>query len=314
MCSSDLLLSSGIEEEPPPNEDGQVTEKEQGYAEDQVYFVEDSFPDFSDLGYSRDEISLPQESNPQSSSCDSDALVQKIPPRNENALSGTDFVNKIRQDSGTQRDELIVTEILNGNVPNHLRKLYPVEFSHGETSIQICVSGDYLAVGSDDDFVRFPLGLPATYRLFEHLDFILPTTAMVDQIYHDADHKLAPSPKKPGLEMETTSYIFEHNEAINSQVDANVGLIAGHKKDVVLSNRLLAKPQSIAIYGWHRPNGKVIQPLSTVHHKNYADYSHGIRLISNTAFLNGKAVHLRDLLQDSLYAELINPNEGPTSF
>ncbi len=39
-------------------------------------------------------------------------------------------------------------------------------------------------------------------------------------------------------------------------------LIAGHKKDVVITNRLLTMPKRVAIYGWHRPNGSPIQPLA----------------------------------------------------
>ena len=49
-----------------------------------------------------------------------------------------------------------------------------------------------------------------------------------------------------------------------------------------------ANPGKIAIYGWHRLNGAPIQPLSTVHGACYADYSHGIRLVSETVLVDGK--------------------------
>ena len=38
-------------------------------------------------------------------------------------------------------------------------------------------------------------------------------------------------------------------------------------------------PASVAIYGWHKADGKPIQPLYTGHADYYADYSHGIRLV-----------------------------------
>ncbi len=88
------------------------------------------------------------------------------------------------------------------------------------------------------------------------------------------------------------------------------GLVAGQKKDVVMASRMASNPGRVAIYGWHRSSGSPIQPVSTVHGANYADYSHGIRLVSKTAYLNGKAVELDDLLASSRYAYLLN-KEGP---
>ncbi len=66
----------------------------------------------------------------------------------------------------------------------------------------------------------------------------------------------------------------------------------------------------MAIYGWHRGNGKPIQPLSTVHQQSYADYSHGIRLVSDTAFVNDRPVSLTQLLADPAYAPILS-SEGP---
>ena len=44
--------------------------------------------------------------------------------------------------------------VLAGNVPDFLRNLVPVTFTGGGATITICVAPDYLAVGSDRDFVR----------------------------------------------------------------------------------------------------------------------------------------------------------------
>ena len=75
-------------------------------------------------------------------------------------------------------------------------------------------------------------------------------------------------------------------------------LVAGHKKDVVISNLLARTPGRIAIYGWHRPGGAPIQPLSTVHGACYEDYSHGIRLMSDVAWQEGTFRPIREILQD----------------
>ncbi|MFN4152463.1 MAG: hypothetical protein ACK4IX_16095, partial [Candidatus Sericytochromatia bacterium] len=86
-------------------------------------------------------------------------------------------------------------------------------------------------------------------------------------------------------------------------------LVSGHKKDVVISNRLDEKPNRVAIYGWHKNDGKPIQSLSTVHEDTYADYSHGIRLISNKVNINGRDFDLKDVLKNTELSKILS-DEG----
>jgi hypothetical protein len=114
--------------------------------------------------------------------------------------------------------------------------------------------------------------------------------------------------------MTSTEYYRRHNEMINKQ-SQELGfplgaLVSGHKKDVVLSNRLVTRPGQIAIYGWHRAAGAPIQPLSTVHGAGYADYSHGIRLVSNKAIIDGKLRPVSEILHDLKLAGILS-DEGP---
>ncbi len=87
-------------------------------------------------------------------------------------------------------------------------------------------------------------------------------------------------------------------------------LVAGHKKDIVIAAVLATKSNSVAIYGWHKPDGRPIQPLYAGHASTWADYSHGIRLIANDAELDGKPVRLPALLTDTNLAAMIS-GEGP---
>lgn len=41
-----------------------------------------------------------------------------------------------------------------------------------------------------------------------------------------------------------------------------LALLAGHKKDLVLTRRLVGRPDRVAIYDWHRLDGRPIHPLS----------------------------------------------------
>ncbi len=51
----------------------------------------------------------------------------------------------------------------------------------------------------------------------------------------------------------------------------------------------------MAIYGWHKPDGTPIQPLTTVHVDWYVDYSHGVRLAKRTVKVDGQSADLWDV-------------------
>jgi hypothetical protein len=246
-------------------------------------------------------------------------LATAIPARPEGAATGSGFVQRTAGLSEAEREAAIAAELLAGNLPHFLRRLQPVTVSGRlaggeEAAITICVTPDYLALGSDRDFLRVPMGLPTALAVAERFGFVLPTAAMVDAIYAQADVRLRPEPLPPGEEMRSTAYFWHHQRRIGAQsqlrgVRPGV-LTAGQKKDLVLTNRLRHKPGRVAIYGWHRGDGQPIQPLSTVHGARYADYSHGVRLVSAIAFVDGQPRPLLDILEDARLAPLVN-DEGP---
>jgi hypothetical protein len=218
-----------------------------------------------------------------------------------------------------EREQAILAEISKGNLPEFLRKLVPVELRCDSCSAShlvatIFVTPDYLAIGSDADFLRIPMNLHSAATIAARFGFVLPTRKMVDAIYLQSRYHLVPQPLPAGAQMRSTEYYRNHNQLIEDQVHAigaRLGaLISGDKKDVVMSNRLATHLGRIAIYGWHRGAGEPIQPLSTVHGANYADYSHGIRLISEWALINGKLESVRDLLRDPATAAILS-DEGP---
>ena len=246
-------------------------------------------------------------------------LTREIPRRAARAPSGSALMQDLMATSGPARDRAIVDQVLSGNLPSFLRHLTPVTLagkvaSGAQVLITICVTPDYLAVGDDRDFVRVPMGLAGAARVANELGFLLPTPKMVDAIYSQAKVRVAPSPMTPGSKMASTAYLLQHDQTVDQQrarVSRQPGeLTAGQKKDIVLTNRLLSHPGRVAIYGWHRPNGKPIQPLSTVHGASYADYSHGVRLVSRMAFVNGKEMPLSEIMQDRELAGIVS-SEGP---
>lgn len=240
-------------------------------------------------------------------------LTGRIPPRLSKALTGSEFAKSISTMDSRRREQAILNQITEGNIPAFLRKLVPIELKNERLTATIFVAPEYLAIGSDSDFLRIPMNLETATAVLDRLGFVLPTKKMVDAIYRQSSFHFVPEPLPAGPQMTSTMYYQKHNEMIQRQARSRgipAGpLVSGDKKDVVISNRLATNQGRIAIYGWHRPTGLPIQPLSTVHGACYADYSHGIRLVSATALVNGKLVPVSDVLQDALLARVLS-DEG----
>lgn len=247
------------------------------------------------------------------------ASATNIPSASGAGEAGSAFMTRTANMSQTQKDQAIVDAITSGNMPDFLRNFRDVtvtrRLSDGrEHSITYQVMPDYLAIGTNADFVRTPMSSTAAQRIAERFNCILPTTQMVDDIYRSAQTRLTPQTMPPTSAMTSNQYFVDHQrrveEACRSAGHTNGQLIAGHKKDIVISNRLDRNPGKVAIYGWHRSNGTPIQSLSTVHQASYADYSHGVRLISKTVIVDGREMNIEDVLRDPVLSGLLS-NEGP---
>jgi len=246
-------------------------------------------------------------------------LTRSIPTASKDALTGSQFAESVLNMDRHERERAILDQLAAGNLPNFLRKLVPVKLSSGipsATSISaaIFVMPEYLAIGSDGDFLRIPMNLHTATEIANRFGFVLPTRKTVDAIYDQSGCHFTPQPLPSGPQMTSTEYYRMHNALIDKQSQVlgfPLGaLVSGHKKDVVLSNRLITHPGQIAIYGWHRAKGAPIQPLSTVHGAGYADYSHGIRLIAKMAMIDGKLRSVLEILHDPKLAALLS-DEGP---
>lgn len=250
---------------------------------------------------------------------DAPELTRNIPVAAPQALSGSQFAESVLNMDRHEREQTILDQLVAGNLPSFLRKLVPVNLTYrtgtGNTlSATIFVMLEYLAIGSDSDFLRIPMNLHTATAIANQFGFMLPTRKIVDAIYDQSTCRFVPQPLPAGPQMTSTEYYRRHNEMINKQ-SQELGfplgaLVSGHKKDVVLSNRLVTRPGQIAIYGWHRAIGAPIQPLSTVHGAGYADYSHGIRLVSNKAMIDGKLRPVSEILHDPKLAGILS-DEGP---
>lgn len=231
-------------------------------------------------------------------------------PAAEERLTGTDFFARANLLSIATRDSLATSEILKGNFPRRMNRWVSIQSSiqapDGNSIVATYqVTADYLSLGTDADWCRVPLTPMAGQRIADAWGCFLPTQKIVDAIYQAAKVKLEPVPMYAYRDSPVT--MFQHHLIIEGQRKGREGLIAGIKKDVVLSPIVPAhaKPNREAIYGWHRMTGKAIQPLYAGHVNWYVDYSHGIRLIRNTILVNGKKMDYRDVLKDTLLRSLL---------
>lgn len=241
----------------------------------------------------------------------------------EKKISATEFLSKISSMSHTNREIEAVDAFLSGHTPERQKLLkeinviVPIQQLIGKTTtvnLKLFVLQDYITIGNEDDFIRFPLNPMNAQIIADAVGCTFPTSKICDYIW-GASKKLPPQPWGPPYnhEMMSLNRYKIHNERINTTIK-NLkydfsDLLCGHKKNVVLSPRLISRPKQVAIYGWHQANGKPIQPVSLIHENTYSDYAHGIRLVSNKCFINDDEYHLHELFEHEKFHKLVS-SEG----
>jgi hypothetical protein len=242
-----------------------------------------------------------------------------LPVRDMNAPDGDAFAQKVSALNLPDREAAVVREIFAGNVPVFLRNFCPILVTNiaGDktNTATFFAAPDHLAVGSDENYLLMPISPNTAQRIADQLGCVLPTRKMVDKIYAAAEVKLAPSPIPPSAAMTTVPVFEQHNETVRTQRAAFLSLhplgalVAGHKKDVVISARLAGVTNKVAIYGWHQTNGVPIQPLYLGHTISWVDYSQCIRLVSQNMVVNGEKKTVAEVLADPKLCGLIS-DEG----
>ncbi len=240
-----------------------------------------------------------------------------IPPRLADALCGSQFIAQVSGLSLSDREQRIHDEVLRGNVPDFLRSFHAVTVSMSGGGVSYTATfysaPDYLAIGADEDFVRMPMTPRTAQQIADSFGCVLPTRKMVNDIYAQAAVKLAPYPFNPSqYDITSVEIFYQHHLAVEQQRAGHaLGLpVGGAKKDVVVTNLLIGRPDRVAIYGWHRLDGTAIQPLYVGHIRSYVDYSHGIRLVRDTMLVDGTAMRVADVLSSAALCPLLS-DEGP---
>jgi hypothetical protein len=278
--------------------------------------------------------------------------AERFPPRGKDARKGkaffeSDAVKGIGPPADwNTREDAMVAELLAGNMPGVLLRWVEIELSvsTGGRTIEgaVKVLPDYLAIGDDDGYVYAPLDAVSAQKVADAFDCVLPTARICHAIYKqcDARHRLGALARdyyKKDSErtiaprrwaQDSTSSYVEHSEAIRAKMaDAKIKpgeLVAGHKKDVVIAQRLHTDSNKIAFHGFydaqgypHEPCHESKKPLGQcvvdvpvlAHSRRFSDYSQGVRLVHPTMVVDGQNRAVTDVLADKELAMLIS-SEG----
>jgi hypothetical protein len=279
--------------------------------------------------------------------------LASFPARPPGASGGRAFMEKIKGEGPptdwVKRETAIVNELVSGNMPDSLLTWIRIDLAYKDSTRSLTgsieVLADYLAVGSDDDFVHVPLDPVSAQLVADTFGAILPTARICHAIYRHApetnrltaierDYWQKDSLRKsakPGRAQTSTAAYLEHSEAIQARMkDAGLklgALVAGHKKDVVISRRLLTDVNKIAFHGFYDSKGYPHEPCyenpehapkptcdkdtaTLAHSRRFSDYSQGVRLVNSWMIVNGEKKRVADVLADKNLSLLIS-NEGP---
>jgi hypothetical protein len=244
-----------------------------------------------------------------------------ISEREANSEPGSAFMRRVESLSLAEREEEIYKAIASGNIPEFLRNTVILNAEFADSSgvvhqVKYEVMPDYLAVGNDTDFCRIPMNPHTAQRIANVFGASLITAKLSDHIYQNAKVRLTPFNYIPvGNANELVSKFSEHHAQIEKQLKEAGGkhgdLVAGIKKDIILSERIVRQPKKVVIYGWHKPDRKPIQPVYSGHVDWYVDYSHGIRLMNNQVLIDEKPALISEVLKHPVLYRIFSNEAGP---
>ncbi len=227
--------------------------------------------------------------------------------------------------TGIPRENAILIELINGNVPDFIRARVHVASMNEKLgfSVTFTVIPRFLAIGTNEDHFYVPMAPTTAQKVADLYGAMLPTYKMVQDIFTFASWKQIAVPLQFGPLMTSTEWYKRHNDIVVKQLE-NVpfpALCDGYKKNVIISKNMETKPNSVFIYGWMKDqSGNFWQglPLYPGHSRDYADYSHSVRLVDRKMILTNLndetsiEVDAYDILKDPALCILLSA-EGPLS-
>lgn len=258
-------------------------------------------------------------------------------PKLKTIKTGSEFIDELKQigdldHSPKAREKMaqkILEEIDAGHIPSfcHQKNFKTVTMSNSAgTKVQFRTSADYLSIGTDDNYVRIPITPILALKLHKKYGWGMPTAKMTDTIYNQAGKQLKGiglvKSKEDTEHMQSAEFINRHNQLYNQQLTSQEKdqiakgelLVAGHKKDIILSRYAIDHPDVMDFRGLYLTPGKPIQ-TNPAHTPAYSDYAQGFRLIApQITIINpnhtSETMSYYQALKDPKIAHILNGTEG----
>lgn len=213
-------------------------------------------------------------------------------------MTGTEFDAIIAKLKGPAREQAILNAVKAGHVPQWYRNTWiPVQSG----PLTFYVKPDYFVIGDETNYRRMPMTPQTAQTIATAFNSILPSRKLVNLIYQAAPHKVFGNNIPPDAKMEDSQRFAEHDTLLG-KLPTNE-LVAGHKKDIVVGPDL--DGSRVAIYGWKLAKWPH-QDYSTIHGSYYADYAHGVRLVSRQAKLDGKPIDIMEAFREPALVPLVS--------
>ncbi len=248
----------------------------------------------------------------------------------QSSVTGTNFATEAATlKDWRSRSQRMVERVRSGSVPSFIRDQHWrwVEVKGAGHTLRYLVAPDYMSIGTADDYLVFGPTPDEGQSIADSYNAIIPSRKMVTDIRNAAQKRMPladvkqPPENIPVGKIETVDAVLAARRIDRTRsYDPSAQLVAGHRKDIVVGPNL--DGSRVAIFGGEggTTSGWAIQPYSTIHGSYYGDYSHGLRLVSRRAFLDGTEVDLASIFTDPALHVLVSdqgpfvprfPNTGP---
>ena len=228
----------------------------------------------------------------------------------------TELLKQLPNTPGSEREQKILAFARAGYIPSFLRRWCPIPVSIGTHQGVFYVLPDFFSLGTDQDFVRVRVNPVTAELIARELEGSLPTITMVAATYQACGQKLVAQPWGPPYDSSmllTSRWKVQDNKiekGMNDHGFYNGALVEGHLKNIVIGRGLVnTEGAKVGIFGWYDAAGKAIQgPTANWrdHEWTYADYSHGMRVVSGVMDVDGGKLSVVEVLQRTELAELIS--------
>lgn len=246
-------------------------------------------------------------------------------------MKGSEFIQQVMNVDGAARDQLALKALLDGNTPSFMESLVEVRtgavIDGGYYEATLRTRPGYLAIGTDDDFITWPLTEPSLQAYYDagggH--WYIPPGKLIYEFWRASQVKIPTlavrAPGAPGTHPGTGTWTID---TAQKQINAALAKLGAPPTVFVRAKKAYSvRPgldgSRLCFSGWFSP-GPPLQPNpygwswqgldDMPHEAAFTDYSHGCDGVYYAVQVNGVQMDFADVCQHPKYHVLVS-NRGP---